>query len=419
VLRKRAIAAALAVIGASLIWAVGAEAALTEVTVRIEGREKTLFEGPILTEGHDVRASSDSAARHCDATNNGAHPAPMPTPTAASVDAMELTGQSFDGKWFPGFDDYFVKRWGPDSEDLDAGAFWGVLVDGELTAVGGCQFGVSAGSEVLWAYDAFSGRSLLRLAAADDPSTASDPPRPTARVEVGQPLALRVQSYSGGEGGTPEVKDAEGVEVGPVETEAGTGFETVDTASPSAVTTGAGGTADVTFDTAGWHRVKAEEEAGFIRSNRLDVCVEPPGGGGCGPLPTDAQVRVPARYEASGPAGTGGHGGGSPPAKPAPSNAFVLRLGGLDRRAGTATIRAVVPGPGHLSLSAAGVQAVSVDAAGAGTVKLPVSPTAKARSALLGKGRLRVRLRVGFTPIGGVTAILRRSVVLKLGSPAG
>jgi hypothetical protein len=419
VLRKRAIAAALAVIGASLIWTVGAEAALTELTVRIEGREKTLFEGPILTEGHDVRASSDTAARHCDGTNNGAHPAPVPTPTAAAVDAMELTGQSFDGRWFPGFDDYFVKRWGPDSEDPDTGAFWGILVDGELTAVGGCQFGVSAGSEVLWVYDAFSGRSLLRLAAADDPSTAPTPPLPTARVEVDQPLALRVQSYSGAEGQTPEVKPAEGVEVGPVLTEAGTGFETVDTAGPSAVTTAAGGTADVSFETSGWHRVKAEEEAGFIRSNRLDVCVEPPGGGGCGPLPADARLRVPARYEASGQVQTGGNGGGPPAVNPAPSNAFVLRLGGLDRRAGTATIRAVVPGPGRLSLSGAGIQAVSVGAPGAGTVKLPVSPTARARAALLGKGRLQVTLRVAFTPTAGQSATRKRSIVLKLGSPAG
>ena len=31
-----------------------AQAALTQVNVRIEGRSKALFEGPLLTEGHDV-----------------------------------------------------------------------------------------------------------------------------------------------------------------------------------------------------------------------------------------------------------------------------------------------------------------------------------------------------------------------------
>ena len=37
-----------------------AGAAPREVNVRIEGKSETLFEGPILTEGHDVRASSDT-----------------------------------------------------------------------------------------------------------------------------------------------------------------------------------------------------------------------------------------------------------------------------------------------------------------------------------------------------------------------
>jgi hypothetical protein len=45
------------------------QAAPTLVNVRIEGRSETLFEGPIWTEGHDVRASSDTQARACDGVN--------------------------------------------------------------------------------------------------------------------------------------------------------------------------------------------------------------------------------------------------------------------------------------------------------------------------------------------------------------
>ena len=62
-----------------------APAAPTEVNVRIEGHSETLFEGPILTEGHNVRAGSDKSApaagRRCNGLNNNQNPTPGPTPT--------------------------------------------------------------------------------------------------------------------------------------------------------------------------------------------------------------------------------------------------------------------------------------------------------------------------------------------------
>lgn len=404
----RAIATALVVICASLVWTVGAAAAPARLTVRIEGREKTLFEGPILSEGHDVRTSSDSRPRHCDGTNNGANPAPAPTPTAAAVDALGLVGQGFDGRWFEGFDDYFVKRLGPDSEDPQASAFWGVLVNGELIPVGGCQHADAPGDEVLWAYDAFNGRGLLRLATTADPSVAPAPPATSAHVELGQPLALEVQSYSGGEGQTPTVKAAAGVAVAPVQTAAGTGFETVEVASPETVTTGPGGLATVSFSSPGWHRLKAQEENGFIRSNRLDVCVEPPGGGGCGALPADAQLRVPAAHGEA----PGGEGGGL-----GPSNAFRLGPARLDRRAGTATLRVAVPGAGRIALAGRQVRAVSRAVAG-GSAPLVVRPVGAARAALLRRGSLRVSVRVSFTPQGGAERVEGSALTLKQRSPA-
>src|SRR5690349_12322196 len=74
----------------------------TTVGLRVEGRSRTLFEGPLLTTGHVVQASSDPQTRSCDATNGGAHPTPGPTPTVAGVDAMSIAGQTFDGTWSPG-----------------------------------------------------------------------------------------------------------------------------------------------------------------------------------------------------------------------------------------------------------------------------------------------------------------------------
>ena len=88
--------------------------------MRIEGRTRTLFEGPILTEGHDVssfkadggNAAEDLAEHPCDGINSWdpENLLPGPTSTAASVDAMNLIGetQAMAGQWYPGFNDYFV-----------------------------------------------------------------------------------------------------------------------------------------------------------------------------------------------------------------------------------------------------------------------------------------------------------------------
>jgi hypothetical protein len=413
VLRKRAIAAALVVFGASLFITAGAQAAPTELTVRIEGKDKTLFEGPILTEGHAVRASGDTEPRTCDGTNNSAHPQPGPTPTASSADAMELAGQTFGADWYPGFDDYFIERWGPDEEDLSAGQFWGILVNGVLTPVGGCQWADQAGDEVLWVYDAFSGRRLLWLAAASDPALAPAKPLPTAHVLVGQPLTLEVEGYIGSEGASAEVQPAKGVSVGPVTTDPVTGFQGVDTAAPSAVTTAADGSATVSFATPGWHRIKAQKEAGFIRSDRLDVCVEAVGGGSCGPLPDDAALRVPPRYRP--PAGGGApHAPVADPPKPPPSNAIVLRSASVDADRGVASLKTVVPGPGTLVVSGPQVLRRSVSPGAAGTVTVPIRPRAKARKALRSNGRLRTTVAVSFTPVGGATATVHRTVTLRM-----
>lgn len=418
-LRKRAIAATLAVLGVALIWSTGAEAALTELTVRIEGAQKTLFEGPIKTEGHVIQAASDTEPRPCDATNNAAHPEPGPTPTAASVDAMELIGEGFDGDWYPGYDDYFIQQWGPDREDGNTYAYWGVLVNGVFTPVGGCQFLAAAGDEVFWAYDAFTGRQMLWLSAAGD---LGFPAAPTASVEVGEPLDLLVEA-----GDQPSPSAAEGIAVAPVATAAGSGYQTVETGSAEAVTTDADGEASITFSTPGWHRIKAQEEAGLIRSNRLDVCVEPVGGGGCGPLPADAQVRVPPRYaepEGEGPGkeepSAGGKvdppSGGAPPAVAKPSNRIGLRKLTVNRGRGTAALKVALPGAGRLVASGTKIATKRLGAGAAKVVTVTVKPNRKGRAELRAKGRLPVSVRLEFTPAGGEPRVKARALTLKLRS---
>ena len=71
---------------------------------------------------------------------------------------MNLIGEAdaLAGQWYGSFDDYYVMRWGQEAENAEAGSrYWGVLVNNVFTSVGGCQYELSAGDEVLWIYNAF------------------------------------------------------------------------------------------------------------------------------------------------------------------------------------------------------------------------------------------------------------------------
>jgi hypothetical protein len=281
-----------------------AQAAARTVNVRIEGRTETLFEGPVGTEGHDVRASSDTEERSCDGIDSldPENKTPGPTPTAASVDAMSLIGETFDGDWYPGYNDYFITRWGPDEQNPADGAYWGILVNDVFTNVGGCQYELRADDEVLWVYNAFKNRASLALFPVGD--TAFRPPL-TATAQLGEPFEVQVEAYGDNREDNPPAEpdrdDAtpyEGAEVSPVLTSA-KGFEQVQTASREAVTTNSEGKARITFATPGWHRIKAgtpldeEGEEAAIRSNRIDVCVPADGESGCGVPPAEDDIRVP------------------------------------------------------------------------------------------------------------------------------
>ena len=290
--------------------AVIAPAAPTKVNVRIEGRSETLFEGPILTEGHNVKASSDKSApaagRRCNGLNNNQNPTAGPTPTAASADAMSILGESFDGRWYAEpFEDYFITRWGPDAQDEGNGAFWGLLVNNVFTDVGGCQYEIDGGDEVLWVYDAFKDRPRLALYPAGY-SAAARPLTATAALNV--PFEIEVDAWQGYSEGDPPAapqrsgsQPFEGAAVAPTAIGPG-GFETVDTGSSETVKTGPDGRAKVSFDEPGWHRIKATVTGAggvesAVRSNRLDVCVPEPPASDCGPPPDDDEARFPPPVE--------------------------------------------------------------------------------------------------------------------------
>lgn len=287
-----------------------AQATTAEVNVRIEGKTETLFEGPVLTDGHNVRAITDTNApawgRRCNGLNNGANPTPGPTPTTAGVDAMAIVGEGFDGDWYGSgsFDDYFITRWGPERQDVGEGGYWGVAVNNVFTSVGGCQYQVDGGDEVTWVYDAFDSRPQLILYPGDYSAGSIEL---TATATLGAPFEVSVVKWgheccTSSPPPSPTRSNApfEGAEVAPVVSTV-RGFERVDVASDETVETASDGTATLTFNASGWHRIKATAlTAGketVIRSNRLDVCVPAAPAPDCGPLPADDQLRTPPPSE--------------------------------------------------------------------------------------------------------------------------
>ncbi len=347
----------------SLVAVSAAPAAPSDQRVRIEGRTATLFEGPIRTDGHAIRASSDNRSRSCDgtaATSGGANA----TPTAAADDAMRLTGQSFDGSW-GSHQDYFVTRFGPDGQEPGSAAYWGIIVNGIFSSVGGCQYRLNPNDQTLWLYDAFNARPLLRLDGQPDGGTIGEatanvergpsvaPPQQLFTVGLHEPFPVHVQrATTRGDVGAPGARGpAAGVTVAPVVTDA-SGGQTVVRAGEGAVATGADGRATLSWSTPGWKRIKAEAD-GFVRSNRLDVCVRDAVGNDCGAPPADAQIRTapPVTLPAPTPeSGTGsgslvdGRGGALPRITLGPSTVRDLRITTDGHASGRVAVRWTVAG---------------------------------------------------------------------------
>jgi hypothetical protein len=237
-LRRTALPAALVLL--SLVAAPAATALPVTVNLRVEGPSRTVFDGPVTTDGHDV--TTDTAGTHkCDGTNGGAEPQPGPTATAALDDAAKQAGFTIDGNYGNfGIDDYFIDRVADQQVDPNS-EYWSLWIDQQFSDKGGCQKRVVAGQDVLWAGIPFSVSVPLKLTGPESAVT-------------GEPVAVQVTDGSNGD---PQ-----------------------DSASVGGATTGPDGRAVLTFPAKGIYRLKAEKP-NTIRSNSLVLCVDPPGAAPC------------------------------------------------------------------------------------------------------------------------------------------
>ena len=213
-------------------------AAPAALKLRIEGASSTIYEGPVTSDGHVVRPSSGDDHR-CDGTNGGANAAPGPTPTSALDDGARFGGYSWDGQYFDSFQDYLIKRIGPDS--ATESQFWGQFINSKPSEKGGCQEIVKSGDEVLWAFDAFSKKHVLRLTGP-------------AAGHTGEAVSVKVTD---GRSGAPLAG-----------------------ARVRGALTGADGVAQLSFRDPGIYRLKGER-SDSVRSNALSVCIDPQGVEAC------------------------------------------------------------------------------------------------------------------------------------------
>jgi ABC-type phosphate transport system substrate-binding protein len=111
-----------------------------------------------------------------------------------------------------------------------------------------------------------------------------------------------------------------------------------------------------------------------------------------------------------------------PPVVTPPSSKFSLLKKAISSKTGKATISVKLPGAGKLVMVGTAkngkksirVGKVTLNANKAGTFKLTLKPGGAAKKVLRKKGRLKVSLRLTFTPKGGSATASRSAVTLKL-----
>ncbi|OKK03481.1 hypothetical protein AMK26_18495 [Streptomyces sp. CB03234] len=120
------------------------------VALKVQGPDGKLFSGSVITKGHDVTTATGGTHK-CDGTNGGANATPGATPTAALDSAARAHGFTWDGVWYPSFDDYFVDT--IKGVKLDpSSAYWNISVNGTSIPVGGCQFHLKPGDAVAFTW---------------------------------------------------------------------------------------------------------------------------------------------------------------------------------------------------------------------------------------------------------------------------
>lgn len=276
----RAVLATAASLTVSLALCSGARAVPVTVHLRVEGTAATLFDGNVSTDATTISAPDAPAqgqppgpakAHPCDVKDNGSnggYGGSYGTPTAALYAAT--SAQGFNAYWYPSLNDFFINGIGSDNTGN-----WTYAVNFTTAGVGGCQFQLAPGSDVLWAANGGSAAHLLKL---DGPDNA----------DVGSPTVFRVTD---GQNGQP----VSGVAV-------------------ANATSDASGNATVTFSSRGTQTLKASRESDSVRSAALGVCVHSGNDGTCGT--TAPSPSLPGGLPA-------------PTVKPHPGRAPIPRIVGL------------------------------------------------------------------------------------------
>ncbi|KAF1818863.1 uncharacterized protein K489DRAFT_81848 [Dissoconium aciculare CBS 342.82] len=159
--------------------------------LRIEGRDSTVYEGPILSGPRNV--TTPSGGTHlCDATNNNANPNPSSNGISILVDAANLCEFPLDGSYSNQFEDFFITKIGDSDSNASGNQFWGILKDNAFTPAGGCETAIAPGETILWAFNAFNVNFFLGAS----PSSLT--------LSPGQAATVSVVGYDGNGGsGTP------------------------------------------------------------------------------------------------------------------------------------------------------------------------------------------------------------------------
>ena len=239
----------------SLVLAAPAAAAPVTVDLRIEGKERTLFEDPVTVDVRTFRFTGDVEHR-CDTTQGDGAPGTTPAPTRGGVisQAAEQAPFTLRGAWSDQFASPTIEEVAGENVRFSGGKFLGEYKNGRFADFGSCGDQVGQGDRVLFAW-ADGSEQLLALSG---PATA----RP------GESVALKVTDAG-------DEKPVAGATVG------------------NAVS-GTDGTAVVgPLVQRGNNDLKATK-TGTIRSNRVRVCVTDGADGACGTTAPGQPAAAPA-----------------------------------------------------------------------------------------------------------------------------
>ena len=123
----------------TLVLAAPAVAAPVTVDLRIEGKERTLYEGPVTVDVRTFRFTGDVEHR-CDTTQGDGAPGSAPAPTRGGVvtQAAEQAGFSLRGTWSDQYASPTIDEVAGEDVRFSGGKFLGEYKNGQFAAYGSC-----------------------------------------------------------------------------------------------------------------------------------------------------------------------------------------------------------------------------------------------------------------------------------------